>query len=88
MATWGDPPILEFEPRNISGWFLRFEATLALNFATIQSFKHAILWETLPLELCCVLATPPPSDTPYNDLRAAVFTHYDFRDDLFQPAAG
>ncbi|XP_077553232.1 sodium- and chloride-dependent glycine transporter 1-like [Haemaphysalis longicornis] len=74
MATWGDPPIPAFEPRYPRGWFFTFEAALWLN-------------HTLLLELRRVLVLPPPSATPYDDLRAAVLTHYGFSDNRSRPPA-
>lgn len=83
----GRPVLTEVSATKLRGWFIKLEATLSLTYVTIQPFKHSILWETLPLEIRCVLALRPPRETPYDDLRAAVLANCGLMGDLFRPAS-
>lgn len=71
----------EFEPCYLTRWFhFKLESTFRLNHVSIQPLNHSILWETLPIQLRCVLAAPLGSTTAYDDIRAAVLAQHGFRD--------
>ncbi|KAH7968211.1 hypothetical protein HPB52_007024 [Rhipicephalus sanguineus] len=69
------PPAQPFHPVYPRAWFMQLDAILVLNGVTTQALMHAILLQTLPVELRRLLPCTS-SPQPYDDLCALVLACY------------
>ncbi|KAH7984864.1 hypothetical protein HPB52_024490 [Rhipicephalus sanguineus] len=70
------PPVPPFDPAYPRAWFMRLDAILAANGINAQPMMHAVLLNTLPVQLCHLAVESSSSPRPYDDLCGAVLACY------------